>query len=194
MSSSLTGIGVVLAVAGGALYARYAVNEGLRKRAQERWQGQCEAAGLTLSDELNAYPRAGGTVEGVSVEAWVDELRTRGLTRQFVRVRLAVGGIPELYIRRRRPELDRSMWLEVPTGDGLFDAKIRVSAPKRQGIGTWLTPARRASLLVLEEAGLTWSVGDGVLGLSQDGLLPTDDAWQLLLRDLAQAARVLGPQ
>lgn len=192
MASGLTGIGVVIAVAAGVLLARRVVDGWLRKTARIRYSRLCTEAGLTLDDTAISYPHAHGQVEHAGMHVWVDELHTRGLTQPFLRIRTEISEPPALFIRRRQPELERSTWTEVLTGDPAFDGIVRVTAPDRMAARRWLTPQRRQTLLALGETVETWSVGDGVLGLSQRGV-PDDAEWRRLLMTLAHTAQALGP-
>lgn len=191
MSSGLIGILLVLVVAAGALLARSGADALLRRRARERWRQLAAQAGLSTASDDSPYPRASGSLAGMPVEAWVDELRTFGLTQQFLRLRIAVGEVPELFIRTRRPEMERSTWSEVAIGDPLFDLHIRVNATSAQDARRWLIPPRREALLALHHSGETWSVGDGALGLSRRGLPAPGDGWQSQLDQLQRSAQQL---
>ena len=192
MSSGVAGILIVIVVAAAILGARAWVDDALRRRARALWVESCEHTGLSLADaDSHSLPRAQGVVDGRPVEAWVDELRTRGITQQFLRVRVGLGSVPEMYLRRRAPEPDTNTWHDVQTGDPRFDEAVRVSAPATAPVRAWLSEARRRALLDLNAAQETWAVGDGVLGLSQRGLTPTPQAWREQLATLTRAASEL---
>lgn len=170
------------------MLARSGVNAWLRARAQQHYKAVCEAVGLTLASTDAPFPRASGSLGGHATQLWVDELRTFGLDRQFVRIRVGVAGVPELFIRSRRTEVEPTTWREVLTGDLAFDDTVRVSAPDPTAARAWLTPARRAALVSLSESVYTWSVGDGVLGLSSEGLSRDVQTWRTELNALTTAA------
>jgi hypothetical protein len=191
MASGLTGIGIVVAVAAGVMFARSAVNARMRRRARARYNSVCSALGLTLECTDAPFPRAHGTRQTHTIELWVDELRTFGLDRQFVRIRVGVADVPELFIRTRRIEIEQSTWREVLTGDLAFDDTVRVSTPKPATARAWLNSERRLALLILSKTVVNWSIGDGVIGVSSEGLSADTRTWQAQLDALTDAASAL---
>ena len=192
MSSGLAGVALVGFVAVSLLAARAGFDLYRRSRARARWESDCVAGGLTLEEPVNGgFPAAAGQIDGVSLRAWVDELRTGGITQQFVRVRADVVGIPEVFIRRRAPEFERSTWPEIMTGDPAFDDDVRVSGPSRPAVREWLSPSRRQTVRELCAVYNTWSIGGGALGLSQRGLTTSTEAWTEQLKHLARVATEL---
>ncbi len=191
MASGLTGIGIVVAVAAGVMLARSGVNAWMRARARAQWKSVCSAVGLTLESTDAPFPRAQGNVQDHAIELWVDELRTFGLDRQFVRIRVAVSDVPELFVRTRRTEFEPSTWREVLTGDLSFDDVMRVSAPEPKTARAWLNPTRRSALISLSETVTNWSIGDGVIGVSSEGLSADVSTWQAQLNALTGTATTL---
>ncbi len=191
MASGLTGIGIVVAVAAGVMLARSGVNGWMRRRARAQWKSVCSAVGLTLESTDAPFPRAKGMLQTHAIELWVDELRTFGLDRQFVRIRVGVMDVPELFIRSRRAEIEPSTWREVLTGDLSFDDTVRVSARVPTAARTWLTPKRRSALISLSATVTNWSIGDGVIGVSSEGLSADVTTWQAQLSALSTAATTL---
>lgn len=173
------------------MLARSAVNGWMRRRARAQYLSVCQAFELTLETHDAPFPRATGTLGDHRIELWVDELRTFGLDRQFVRIRVGVSGLPELFIRTRRTEIESSTWREVLTGDLPFDDAVRVSAPTPSTARSWLTPSRRSALTHLSDTVLNWSVGDGVIGVSSEGLSADSATWRVQFTALSRAATAL---
>jgi len=126
-----------------------------KRKIRETWTAFAQKHGLELT--LGAYPVARGTIEGRSFHMGSEVGRTAGgraAPRRVVQFQIRVGilgPVPPGLIAGKRGMLQGGG--PVQTGDAEFDRLCWVDCPDVEAARAFLTPARRAAVSKVAEAG-----------------------------------------
>jgi hypothetical protein len=169
----------------------------LKKRRRDAFQAFADRHGLSVVH--GAFPMLHGTVDGHAFSMGVERLRgeatgrrAQGVARNIAEIvaRIELNGVPNGLVVVRRGLLRKAMTSDVTTGDRTFDSKALVRCPDARAATDYLTPERRAQLVILLDKKI--SLEEGVLRFGPaPGKLLKLRHLEALSEPLFQAVRIL---